>query len=307
MGLLQKATEQNLNSPKLRQDNFVGVKERLLKVKDKIELYPSVFKELVDLFSIEKGALLVKEGNIFSLSSIVGYDETTKHRLRISSDEYDRFDKTGEIDILQKYFSIREFVTTKKIYIMPFINNNIIQSLLLITEFKTELPPDIKEVKKYTKELENLFGENPLHRLKDVDTQNSDIKEGITNYLQKVKNSDNRVIFLKLNLNSLLAKFKESDSLSTTSSIKNSALKMLTSFSKNRGKVFQLYNNDMLLTLLDRQNTTNIMIIQQQINAAFKTIFSNKLDSVDLSFESLIWKNNSLDTILDHFIQDADS
>ncbi len=307
MGLLQKATEQNLNSPKLRQDKFVGVKERLLKVKDTIEFYPSIFKELVDLFSIEKGALLVKEGNIFSLSSIIGYDETTKHRLRMSSDEYFKFDNTGDIDILQKYFSIREFVTTKNIYIMPFINNNVIQSLLLITEFKTELPPDLEEVKSYTKKLEDLFGENPLHRLKDADTQNSDIKEGITSYLQKVKNSDNRVIFLKLNLNSLLAKFKESDSLSTTSSIKNSALKMLTSFSKNRGKVFQLYNNDMLLTLLDRQNTTNIMIIQQQINAAFKTIFSNKLGSVDLCFESLIWKNNSLETILDHFIQDVDS
>lgn len=307
MGLLQKATEQNLNSPQIRKDKFVGIQERLLRVKDTIEFYPAIFEELVSLFSIEKGALLIKEGNIFSLSSIVGYDETTKYRLRLSNEEYKEFEDTGDIEILQKYFSIREFVTTKNIYIIPFINNNIIQGLLLITEYKTELPPELEEVKKYAKQLEQLFGGNPLSRFKDVESQNSDIKEGITSYLQKVKNSENRVIFIKLNLNNLLDKFKESDSLSTTSSIKNSALKMLTSFSKNRGKVFQLYNNDMLLTLLDKQNTTNIMIIQQQINAAFKTIFSNKLGSVDLNFESLIWKSNSLETILDHFIQDANS
>ncbi|MGL1892556.1 MAG: hypothetical protein OCD02_13080 [Spirochaetaceae bacterium] len=304
MGLLQKATDQNTNSPEIRRNSFQVIKKNLSELKNTIEFYPAVFKELVTLFSIEKGALLVKENGMFTLSSIIGLDFTTKNRLRMSEIEYEKFVANSDKKILQKYFSIREFVTIKDTIIVPFSNTGTTDALLLITEFKTEKYPTIDEMKSYIGELSEFLGANPFHRLQNIDDQSNNIKESITSYVQKIKNSQNRIIFLKLNLSNLLKTFKETDSLSTSSSIKNSAVKILTSFSKNRGRVFQLYNNDILLTLLDKKETTNIIVVQQQIGAAFKSIFSNKLDSVDLNYESLIWKNNSLDTILDHFIQD---
>lgn len=307
MGLLQKASEHKLQSPDIRRDKFPEVKERLLKVNSTIDLYPYIFKEFIRLFSIEKGALLIREGDIFTLSSIIGFDETTKQRLRLSYDEFNAFENEGNIGILQKYFSIREFVTTNDIYIIPFSNSKEISALLLITEFNTEIKPDIEEIKSYSAQLEELIESNPLHKLKGTEDQSSNIKHDVTSYLQKVKNSENRVIFIRMNINNMIKSFKKMDILSTEGSIKSSVLKILTSFSKNRGKVFPLYNNDILLTLIDRKESINVMMIQQQINAAFKTIFSTKLDSVDLNFETLIWKNNSLDTILDHFLQYADN
>lgn len=304
MGLLQKASEHNLNSPQQREVNFLQLKEGLTNITKTIDFYPNLFKSLTKLLSIEKGALLIKEGEIFSLSSIIGFDETTKNRLRVSSIEFDNYMESGNIDIFQKYLSIREFVTTKQVLLYPLFNKKNPKALLLITEFKIEKAPDGKEIEFYLSEIGKISQDNPIHRMQGTVLHSNNVKSSIRSYLQTVKNSENRVIFIKLNLSNLLLKFKEDNSLSTESSITNGALKMLTSFTKNRGRVFQLYNNDILLTLLDKKNSINIMVVQQQIDAAFKTVYSNRLNSVNFNYESLIWNNNSLDTILDHFIQD---
>lgn len=305
MGLLQKATEHTEHTPSIRENRFPEIKEKLVKIKNRIEFYPVLFKELAELLAIEKGSLLIRDGEMFTLSAIVGYDETTKNRLRMSVNEYEEYVEKDDNRVIQKYFSIREFVTINQIHIVPFTNNGRVEGLLLVTEYKTQRTPKASEIREYTKELETLFGENPLQKLKNIETQSSDIKESITVYLQKIKNSENRVIILKLSLDNLIKALIDGNDFSTRSSIKNSAVKILSSFAKNRGRVFQLYNNDILITLLDKNGSTNVTVVQQQINSAFKSIFSNKLSGVDHNFESLIWKNNSLDTILDHFIQDA--
>ncbi len=304
MGLLQKAKEQNLYTPETRNVQIDSILERLNGVKNKIEFYPIVFKELVNLLNIEKGAFLIQESDIFTLSSIIGYDITTLNRLRISYEEFQEFQKTKELEIIRKYFSIREFVTMNKVNIYPFHSNNDVKALLLISEYKTENQPSESEIISYISQIEHLINENPLNKLKSIKIHGNDIKESITNHLQKIKNSTNRVVFIKISMNNLIKQIKEMDNFAVNSNIINSAIKMLTSFTKDRGRVYQLYNNDILITLIDSNDSVNIMIVQQQISNAFKTIFSANLTLLDLNFETLIWKNNSLETILDHFIQD---
>ncbi|OQY37476.1 MAG: hypothetical protein B6229_08405 [Spirochaetaceae bacterium 4572_7] len=305
MGLLQKAKEQTASSPEIRRDIYPKIRERLSLVQNKIEFYPILFRELIPLFSIEKGALLIRDGDNYMPSSIIGYDETTGNRLRITHKEFNTFNNDKKLENIQKYFSIREFVTISDITIIPFENKNEVKGLILISEFSSENHPTTKELFSYVKKIEDLWEENPFEKLKQMDAPSRDIKESISSFVQRIKNSKNRIIFLKLNLSDLLEKLRKDNSLLTNSSIKNSAIKILSSFVQKRGKVFQLVNNDILITLLDNQGTISITVIQQQINAAFKSIFSNKLNSVDLNYESLIWKDNSIDTILDHFIPDA--
>lgn len=307
MGLLQKAAEQHTHNPQKRGLEFPEIERRLSGVKHTMEFYPTLFKELVNLLKIEKGALLLREGDIFTLSSIVGYDITTGNRLRLEYSDYQKFQKTEDLKVVQKYVSIREFVTLNNLDIYPFINGERVEGLLLITEFQTETRPNQNEIKGYLEILSTLFGANPLKRLKQVDTQANDTKKSIKQALQKIKNIDNRVIFIKINVNDLVDKIRTDDNLSTSSSIINTALKILNSFTRSRGSVYLLKGNEILVTILDDSMSINMMIIQQQINAAFRSIFSNKLSSVDLCFESLIWKNNSLDTILDNLITDEDS
>ena len=52
-------------------------------------------------------------------------------------------------------------------------------------------------------------------------------------------------------MNNLIKQIKEMDNFAVNSNIINSAIKMLTSFTKDRGRVYQLYNNDILITLID--------------------------------------------------------
>lgn len=307
MGLLQKAAEQSTYNPKNRESLFPGIEKRLSDVKHTVEFYPALFKELVNLFKIEKGALLLREGDIFTLSSIVGYDITTGNRLRLEESEYKTFTTTKNLTLLEKYFSIREFIILSNLYIFPFISGKKVEGLLLISEYQTETNPAEEEIESYVKILARLFGDNPLKKLQKVDSQNSDTKATIKHALQRVKHADNRIIFIKLNVSDLVEKIRSGDNLSTSSSIINTALKILNSFTRNRGSVYLLKGNEIVVTITDETNSVNIMIIQQQINAAFRSIFSNKLSSVDLCFESLIWKNNSLDSILDNLITDEDS
>lgn len=305
MGLLQKAHDHSSNSPQIRREKFPVIKARLLKINNTINFHPALFKELVTLFSIEKGALLLRDGDNFTLSSIVGYDETTSHRLRFTKKEYKEYLQNSDISKFQRYFSIREFKTLNNVLLIPFRSNNVVEGLLLISEFSTEKHPEYEELTSYAQELETLWTANPLNRLQNTDTQSSDIKESITSFVQRIKNSSNRVIFLKMNLKDLVLKIKETDSLSTDTSIRNNAMKVLTSFTNKRGRVFQLSGNQIMVILLDKQCSINATVIQQQITSAFNSIFSRSIESLDLSFENLIWKDNSLDTILDHFIPDG--
>lgn len=307
MGLLQKANEHSRNTPQARQEKFNNIKLRLNDVKKTINFHPALFKELVNLFNIEKGALLAKDGNKFSLTSIIGYDETTKHRLRLTLEDYDIYLSSKNKDSLQKYFSIREFKTIDSIIILPFNNNNNIDGLLLITEFSTQTTPSENELQKYVTGLEELWQENPLFRLKQVDTAQTNYRSSIQSFVQRIKNADNRVIFLKLNLEKLLGKLTADDSLSTTSSMKNSIIKVLTSFVNKRGKVFQLKDNKALLVLLDKNSNINVTVMQHQISTTIESVFSVKIDSVNLNYENLTWENNSLDTILDHFLPDENN
>lgn len=304
MGLLQKANEKNIHTPEVRKKKFPAIKERLHKIKNTINFHPTLFKELADLFSIEKGALLVRDGDKFSLTSIIGYDETTNNRLRLTQDEYNNYINDRDISTLERYFSIREFKTVNRLILIPFKNGIKTEGLLLISEFKTVAEPSEEELKSYIKELEELWKENPLIRLKEASSQSSNIKDSITSFVQKIKNRDNRVIFLKISLNQFIQSLIKDDPHTTLSSVKNSMLKVLTSFVQKRGKVFQLSNNEVIIVILDKKCSINVAVMQQQITGTFATVFSRKTASINLNYETLTWKDNSLDTILNHFIPD---
>ena len=120
MGLLQKATESESNTPESRKMLINNVYKRLSLAENRIEFYPTLFQEFVNLFSIEKGALLLKEGEMYTLASIIGFDETTKNRLRFTANEYNQYKADDNINIFKPYFSIREFITLKYIKLYPF-------------------------------------------------------------------------------------------------------------------------------------------------------------------------------------------
>lgn len=303
MGLLQKAKDQTANSSQNREKKFGFILEKLEAYVSKIEFYPMLFKELINLFGIEKGALLIKEDNKYILNSIIGYDETTKNRLRLDEEELENFLVKQDIKSLEKYFSIRETVTLEKIDILTFKNGDEAVGLLLISRYRTLSTPSTTEMQHYCTKLEHLWKVNPLNKFKKVSNPTLEIKDNIISYSHSVKNSQNRLIFIKFSINEVLEKLTAKDSLITQSSIVSNINKMLKSFINKRGEVFQLNNYEILLAILDKNQFVNASVIQQQIMSAFKTVFSNSLENIDLNFETLIWKDKPLDNIIDHLTE----
>lgn len=301
MGLLQKANEKKSYSTENIEENFLSLYNKLERQKNHLEFYPLMFRELVKMFSIEKGALLLKEGTKFNLTSLTGYDETTKNRLRLDEQELKNYLSSGEIQIVKKYFSIREAVTLEHLDILTLKRDREIMGILLISQFKLITPPNIQELQGYCNRIEKLIGDNPLQRLKRSSEVTLEVKDKIVSYSQSVKNADNRIVFIKLNTTNILDKLD--DSMTTASSIGANINKLLNSFIGNRGRVFQINNKEIILAILDINNNINISIIQQQILSALKSIFSKDLGNVDLGFETLIWKDKALDLILEHLVE----
>lgn len=303
MGLLQKAKEKKSYSIESREEKFQALYRKLDKYKSHIEFYPLMFRELVKLFSIDKGALLLKEGNRYNLTSITGYDETTKNRLRLTEDELNSFFEDKNLSKIKKYFSIRESVTLEDIDILTINRGSTIVGVILISQYKLLTPPNSVELQKYCDKLENLLIDNPLQKLKDSSELSLEVRERIVSYSQRVKNADNRIIFIKMNTVNIVNRLTREDSMTTASSISSNINKLLNSFIGERGKVFQVNSKDIVLAILDKSQNINISIIQQQILSALKSVFSRDLGNVDLGFESLIWKDKALDLILEHLIE----
>jgi hypothetical protein len=301
MGLLQKANEKNDYSIENREEDFKSLYKRLDEYKNHIEFYPMMFRELVNLFSIEKGSLLIKEGTKYNLTSLIGYDETTKNRLRFQEDELERLLKTKEVKDIKKYFSIREAVTLDSIDTLTLRKGDDIVGVILVSQFKLLNPPDIAELQGYCNRLEDLISDNPLQRLREGSELTLEVKEKIVAYSQSVKNADNRILFIKMNTSDIIEKLN--DSMTTPSSIGSNINKLLNSFIGDRGRVYQINSREIILAILDKNNNINISIIQQQILSALKSIFSRDLGSVDMGFETLIWKDKALDIIIEHLIE----
>lgn len=303
MGLLQKAKEQTSNSAQTREIKFNSVINNLKQYVNRIEFYPNLFRELIGLFGIEKGALLIKEDNKFILNSIIGYDETTKNRLRLDEEELEKYLTSKNPKSLEKYFSIRETITLDRIDILTFKNSDKTMGILLISQYRTMSIPSTQELQYYCSKLENLWKENPLNRLQKGNELTLEIKDSIISYAHSVKNSENRIIFIKFNIEGIITALTSSDSLTTSSSIRSNINKMLKSFINKRGEVFQLNSNEILLAILDKNQFVNASVIQSQIMSAFKTVFSNSLSNIDLNFETLIWKDKALDNIIEHLTE----
>lgn len=303
MGLLQKAKEKKSYSIESREEKFESLYRKLDNYKNHIEFYPLMFRELVKLFAIDKGALLLKEGNRYNLTSLTGYDETTKNRLRLEESELNSFLDDRDLSKLKKYFSIRESVTLEKVDILTIKRERNIVGIILISQYKLLTQPNISELQSCCDQLEDLLIENPLQKLKSSSELSLEVKDRIVSYSQRVKNADNRIIFIKMNTIDIINKLTLEDKMTTSSSINSNINKLLNSFIGERGKVFQINSKDIILAILDKSNNINISIIQQQILSALKSVFSKDLGSVNLGFESLIWKDKALDLILEHLIE----
>jgi len=115
---------------------------------DGVELPSSLFTALKKNLSILKGALLLYDPARLEYApwASVGYDQTTLHRLRISLGANETFNALAngkplivteeEKKKFQPFFSSREFSLANRIVLSPFISEETLSGVLLVTSTK---------------------------------------------------------------------------------------------------------------------------------------------------------------------------
>jgi hypothetical protein len=150
-GLLASATKTKQASPPDEGDPVKAASARLLpairSLPRGIELPAAVFSQIVSGLSLVKAAFLLYDPLRMAYApwASVGYDETTLHRLRISLGANPSFNSisngtpavvAGKDDLgqYQKYFSSREFSQISSLLLVPFIHEEKLIGVVMVSE-----------------------------------------------------------------------------------------------------------------------------------------------------------------------------
>jgi hypothetical protein len=120
-----------------------------------VELPSRLFTALTTLLGVRKGALLLYDPVrlVYAPWAVLGYDQTTLHRLRIPLGANDAWNALANgspltlagapaIAAFQQYFSARELAGVGRLILAPFIAEEKLIAVLLITEINSPLAGD---------------------------------------------------------------------------------------------------------------------------------------------------------------------
>ena len=95
-----------------------------------------LFARFRQSLAIKKGALLLPDpdGAFFSPWSSIGFDRTTEHRMRIPESRVPAQEEVPDPEEFRPYFSVREFSMLDEMYLYPFLRDDAVVALLLVTE-----------------------------------------------------------------------------------------------------------------------------------------------------------------------------
>jgi len=124
---------------------------------DGVELPSQLFTALADRLSIEKGALLLFDPIrlVYAPWASQGYDQTTLHRMRIPLGGNESFnglangspilvEDAAALAAYELYFSAREFSSLARILLTPFITEEKLIGVLLLTALKPPFEGDVQ-------------------------------------------------------------------------------------------------------------------------------------------------------------------
>jgi hypothetical protein len=120
-----------------------------------VELPSRLFTLLTTLLGVRKGALLLYDPMrlVYAPWAVRGYDQTTLHRMRIPLGANDAWNAlanghplflegTPAVSPFQQYFSAREFASVGRLVLVPFITEEKLIAVLLLTEIESPFAND---------------------------------------------------------------------------------------------------------------------------------------------------------------------
>lgn len=139
----------NARETRSPEQTTLAITSAIQALPDDVELPALLFSALASLLAIDKGALLLFDPLrlVYAPWASHGYDQTTLHRMRIPLGANQSFNALANgspiaisdaqtVSLYKQYFSAREFSTTTRLLLTPFIADEKLIGVLLVTALK---------------------------------------------------------------------------------------------------------------------------------------------------------------------------
>ena len=315
MGLLDKAVKTqgscNVSEEELHQasstltDNIFL--RTLLSFNQSVDYGSQIFNFIIKEFDISKAVLLYRneKKDYYNLCSS-GYDITTNNRLRLDTDLLQNsafsdllvlqkpFKLNKEKILLERYFSKREYGLIEEFFCVPFIVENTIMALLIITEWKS-FPPDNWEdiFMMISSEISMKLFKSRNALIKNSQENGISPASDIPKLLLKTfsVNPDKDFYLIRINLVELL-KTLSADSGLTASNMKSEIVSVFKTMSGRDALILELPENSILL-VQKKDKIPDIELFTHQLSSSLPMLYSNLKVSPNLSTKVLKYNSNS--------------
>ncbi len=316
MGLLDKAvktqgiteiSEESLSKPgvsAVHEDAFLA---KLLSYNKSVDFGSQIFNHLIKEFEVVKAVLLYRNEKkaYYNLCSS-GYDITTNNRMRLDEEILGNTDfyeilRQGHPFLfnpdkisLEKYFSKREYGLIEEFFCVPFIADDELIALLIITEWKSFPPENWENIFESISKAVSL----PLFKSRNALIKNSeqnsitpsqDIAEILVSIFSQ--NPQNDFYLIKMNLSELLKLLSVEKGL-TISNMKSEIVSVFKTMSGRDSEILELPENSILL-VQKKDKIPDIELFTHQLSSSLPMLYSNLKMSPDLKTQIMKYASNS--------------
>ncbi len=280
MGLLDRA---RISQTGEQKQDFLA---HLVNLDKGVDFPVVLFKKLVAHYSVDKGALFFTDSNgSFSCLSSKGYDKTTTNRLRLDPEAAESRDfkvmtsegrslcTSVEPSFLKDFMSSREFGLLETIYWIPFIKEEKLFSLIMISQWNGVEPENWEVLfngisEKLATALFN--SRKSLVQSQGGDSRKRPREQEIRENLEKRESGE--YYLMEVNLEMLIQSLLKLREGLSVLNLKNEILRVFKTLAGPGQDVVDLDNNRLLL-VLDKHRTPDKGLFLHQLSSSLPLLF----------------------------------
>ena len=291
------AVSQAVSAP-VDDDPALDVRSRLIAsikaLPQGIELPAALFSQIVESLSLLKASFLLYDPLrlVYAPWASIGYDETTLHRLRISLGACSSFNSisngtpavvSGADDLLpyQKYFSSREFSQISTILLVPFIHEEKLIGVVMISESQgalagtQDLIDILSAVASESAPMIHSAREEKLRSLPSSQAEGDRGERELDSFLESAHRDNRKVLILSLSLSGLSQAIMGRAAHIDSFRLREDMRTILNGFLADLGKAIALPagKDTWVLAVLDGRKT-DVPVLLHQLAAHLERIFA---------------------------------
>ena len=308
MGLLDKAriTQENKTTPEefifnvASSGEYDSLFQKLKEQKTSIDYGTQVYRLISHSLSIHKGILFFKTDDNENYTCLCsnGYDITTNNRLRLGSGFFAESDirnnlllrKPFKLDsplsYFKDFFSNREFGMIEGMYFVPVFDSTVLIAIIIITEWNDYEPDSwIDLFQNITKVIAGPLKKSRMALVdNDLKYDQSAAVDHESILKERLNSVNEKFVFIKLNLSSLLRELLEDGNGLTAMNIKKEVISVFRTMSGNDVEIIELQGNNILM-IQKKERIPDKDLYLYQLSASLPLLYTNLQDSPDLESE----------------------